>query len=81
MSVIKVLVLLEHSAWEAIKKYWHKETHKEELAKTGRLYCDNGVSVCLDVTHKRNFHQLEVVDRGKKNEMNRALGHLCAHIG
>ena len=30
-----------------------------------------------------NFHSLEVVDRVSetKNEMNRALGHLCAHIG
>ena len=33
-----------------------------------------------NLTNMHNFQPLEVVDRGK-NEMNRALGHLCAHIG
>ena len=31
-------------------------------------------------TNMSNFQPDEIVDRGK-NEMNRALGHLCAHIG
>ena len=32
------------------------------------------------VTNMSIFQPLEILDRGK-NEMNRALGHLCAHIG
>ena len=39
-------------------------------------------TVDLILSNLNNFYSLEVVDRvSETNEMNRALGHLCAHIG